>query len=357
VAGLFAAESGSGFEHLFEDVFIADIGAEHLDAAGGESFFKAHVAHGGGDDGVVGEGGASFHGAGGDEEDGVSVDDVAEGVTEESAVGVSVEGDAEIEVAGTALDFSGDVFGVESAAGIVDVASVGRDVKGFGGDADAGEELGSDGGGGSVGAVDEDAKVGEAGGVHAGGEPGFVVGTQGGIAGKNVGHQAAGGGLVGGELVNVLEDLGLDPMLDLVGELHAVAAEELDAVVLPGIVRGGNDDAGGESVGAGEVGDAGSGEDTGAGEGASGIAQAKGESFGDPSAGLAGVLPENDFGRAEAADEAGTAGASDGVDGGAVEGIFTGDGADAVGSKELTVACLRGRCQVRGLQLSKMISA
>ena len=54
VAGLLAAEGCSGGEHLLEDIFVAYGSAEHLMpcALGG---FEAHVGHGGGDYGVVGE--------------------------------------------------------------------------------------------------------------------------------------------------------------------------------------------------------------------------------------------------------------------------------------------------------------
>jgi hypothetical protein len=61
----------------------------------------------------------------------------------------------------------------------------------------------------------------------------------------------------------VAEDFGFDGEFGGVGELVAVGAEELDAVVLPGIVRGGDDDAGGERVRAGEEGDGGGGDDAG----------------------------------------------------------------------------------------------
>src|ERR1035441_5365877 len=94
----------------------------------------------------------------------------------------------------------------------------------------------------------------------AGSEPVFIVGAQARVAGKNLGHEAAFVVLVIDELVDVFEDFGFDFVLDLVGELHAVGAEELDAIVLPGIVGGGDDDSGGEAVGVGEVGDAGGGE-------------------------------------------------------------------------------------------------
>ncbi len=356
VTGLLAAEGGADLEHLFEDVFVADTGAQHFDAAGVQSFFQAHVAHGGGDDGVVGEDAAGFHIAGGDEEDGVSVDDVAEGVAEEGAVGVAIEGDADVEVAGAALHLGGDVLRVQGSAAVVDVAAGGRGVQSFGRDADAGKKFGSDGAGGSVGAVDEDAERLELRGLYASGKPVFVVGAQGGIAGENAGHEAAFVVFVIDELVDVLEDFGFDFVFDLIGEFHAVAAEELDAVILPGIVGGRDDDSGGKAVGAGEIGYAGSGEHSGADEAASGIAQAARDGFCDPAAGFAGVLPEYDLGVGRTAHETRTAGASNGVDRSAIEGIFTGDAANAVGSKQLPDDGA-GNSQVKGLQLLKMISA
>ena len=188
-----------------------------------------------------------------------------------------------------------------------------------------------------------------------GGEPGFVVGAQLRIAGEDLGREAGFVVLVGGEQVDVLEDFGFDLLLDLIGEFHAVGAEELDAVVLPGIVGGGDDDAGGEAVGAGEVGDAGGGEHAGAGKAASGVAQAAGQGFSNPGGGFAGVLPEDDPGAGGAAHQAGAAGASDGVDGGVVEGIFAGDAANSVGSKQLPDVCPGRHGQVSGPPFSGWI--
>ena len=74
----------------------------------------------------------------------------------------------------------------------------------------------------------------------------------------------------------VAEDFGFDGEFGGVGKLVAIGAEELDAIVLPGIVRGGDDDAGGEVVGAGEEGDGGSGDDAGALDGGPGGGEAGG---------------------------------------------------------------------------------
>jgi hypothetical protein len=114
VAGLFAAEGCAGGEHLLEDVLVADGGAEHLDLGALERGFEAHVGHGGGDDGGVGEQAAGGEVAGGEQQDGVAVDDFAGFVGEEGAVGVAVEGDAHGGFVGD--DFGGDDFGVERAA-------------------------------------------------------------------------------------------------------------------------------------------------------------------------------------------------------------------------------------------------
>ena len=76
VTGLLAAEGGVLLEHFFEDVAVADGGAEHADAGALESGLKAHVGHDGGYDQVFSEQAAGFEVAGGDEEDGVAVDDV-----------------------------------------------------------------------------------------------------------------------------------------------------------------------------------------------------------------------------------------------------------------------------------------
>ena len=96
VAGLLAAEGGVLLEHFFEDVAVADGGAEHADAAALEGGFEAHVGHGGGDDEVAGEQAAGFEVACGHEQDGVAVDDVVVCAGEHAAVGVAVEGEADL---------------------------------------------------------------------------------------------------------------------------------------------------------------------------------------------------------------------------------------------------------------------
>ena len=128
------------------------------------------------------------------------------------------------------------------------------------------------------------------------------------------------------------EDFGFDGEFGGVGKLVSVGAEELDAVVLPGIVRGGDDDAGGKAVRAGEEGDGGSGNDARALDGRAAGGQARGQRGGDPVGGLARVLSDEDARRiAEVMRQR----EADGVDGGGVERGLAGDAANAVGAKEL----------------------
>ena len=287
VAGLFAAEGSTGVAHLFEDILVADGRAEHADAGAGEGGFEAHVGHGGGDDEVVGELAAGLEVARAGEHDGVAVDDVAVLVGEEGAVGVAVEGDAE--GGSGAFDLGGDDLGVESATVLVDVAAVGGGVGDVDGAVEGFEELWGDGAGGAVGAVEDDVAVVEGDAGDSFEEEVDVVGAVGVVDfGEGGGF---GEGWVGGEDAGYFA---LDAEFGFVGKLVAVVAEDLDAVVLPGIVRGGDDDAGGEAMLAGEEGDGGGGDDAGGFDrGASG-AEAGGEGAGDPGAALTGVGAQDD---------------------------------------------------------------
>ena len=127
-------------------------------------------------------------------------------------------------------------------------------------------------------------------------------------------------------------DLLLDGEFGFVGELVAVGAEDLDAVVLPGIVAGGDDDAGGEAVLAGKVGDGRGGDDAGGFDGGAGGGEGGDEGGGDPGAGFPGVHTEDEAGlMAEVAGE----GNADGTDGVLVQRSFARDGANSVCSEQL----------------------
>ncbi len=80
------------------------------------------------------------------------------------------------------------------------------------------------------------------------------------------------------------EDLVFDGELSGVGKLVTIRAEDLDAVVLPGIVRGRDDDAGSKSVGARQEGDGRCGDDAGALDRGSASSQASRKRSGNPCA-------------------------------------------------------------------------
>src|SRR5208282_3789108 len=85
-------------------------------------------------------------------------------------------------------------------------------------------------------------------------------------------------------LRRVMQNLLLHRQLDRIGQLESVAAKELDAVILPGIVRCGNDHAGMEPMSAGEKRDRWRGDHASALRIRPGLTQSGGEGRSDPGA-------------------------------------------------------------------------
>src|SRR4051794_3226784 len=132
------------------------------------------------------------------------------------------------------------------------------------------------------------------------------------------------------------EDIGFDLQFHFVRELVAIVAEDLDAVVLPGIVGGGDDDAGGKIAGAGEVGDAGRGDDAGGfGLHAAG-GEASGNGLRDPVGGLTRVLPKEHASRAVLAGEIVAERGAYAERGALIERVSAGDPADAVRAEQFS---------------------
>ena len=52
MTGLLPSQRGSRFQHFFEHILIAHVGAQHADAGVFERDFQTHVRHGGGDDSI-----------------------------------------------------------------------------------------------------------------------------------------------------------------------------------------------------------------------------------------------------------------------------------------------------------------
>ncbi len=224
--------------------------------------------------------------AGGEEEDGVAVDDTAILVGEEGAVGVAVEGDAH--GGPKVTNGARDDLRVQGTAVLVDIATVGRGVGDDDFTAEIGEELRCDSGGCSVGAVDDDAASVEREAGDGSEEEADVFGAVG-LVDRGCLLMIRCWRLVGGSGVETAENLFFDRDLGRVGELVAVGAEELDAVVLPWIVRGGDDDSGREAVLARQKGDGRGGDDAGALDRGSAGDETRGKRGGNPRSGLACV--------------------------------------------------------------------
>src|SRR5208283_67742 len=123
-----------------------------------------------------------------------------------------------------------------------------------------------------------------------------IVGQESGIVFNGRNGSGVGRGKLGRDQGGVMEDFVFHGQLDRVGKFESVGAEELDAVVAPGIVRGGDNYAGLKSMGAGEEGDGRSGHDAGAFNSGSSGAETGSEDGGDPGAGFAGIAAEENGG-------------------------------------------------------------
>ena len=148
--------------------------------------------------------------------------------------------------------------------------------------------------GGAVGAIHQHAQPAEIGVANQVCQPLRILLPQLLLARQHVGSRCRSVGSSLRQLLEVGKDVGLDFVFQLVGELVAVGAEDLDAVVLPGIVRGRDDDPGGETIGAREVRHARRGDDAGAHHLHLRGLQPGGQDRADPGARFARVLPDDD---------------------------------------------------------------
>ena len=252
-------------------------------------------------------------------------------------------------------------LGVKGAAAFIDISAVRAGVGNHHLSAavaiEFGEELRGDRAGRTVGAVNDDRAAVEREIGDSTAEEADVLDSVGIVDGRAAQLRGVWGGRWRFETA---EDLAFDGEFDRIGKLVTVRAEEFDAVVLPWIVRGRDDDACGEVPGAGQVSDGRGGDDAGTLYGGACRNEASREARGDPLGGLAGV--HADEGARGVPQVVGDGGA-DGVDGGGIEGGVAGDAANAVGAEEsLHLWILRpyypscisqgaGRCRVPPLGL------
>ena len=162
----------------------------------------------------------------------VAVDDMAVLVGDDHAVGVAVERDAD--VGAHLAHLAAELLRRGRAAVAVDVEAVGLDADRDHLGAELPQRLRHHPVGGAVGAVDHDAQAVEAHGARQRALGEFDVAVVHALDALGAAEVGALGELLG----EVGIDQRFDLVLDLVGELVAVRAEQLDAVVVVGIVRG-----------------------------------------------------------------------------------------------------------------------
>ena len=114
VTRLLAAEVVVAAQHFFHDVTVANSGAFELCADALEGDLEAHIAHDGTDDRVFAQFALTHHLDGTDRQDFVAVDDLASVIDDHQAVGVTVEGNADVGF--VEFDLIGKLLRVESPA-------------------------------------------------------------------------------------------------------------------------------------------------------------------------------------------------------------------------------------------------
>src|SRR5262245_40355966 len=153
VSRLLSTQSRTSLKHLFQDILIADVGAQHANAGVPQRNFEAHVRHGSCDNSCPSKKSASMHVLCGKEQNSVSVYHTAVGIAEQRAIGVSVESNAEVESASGLSDLLCDRVRMQCPALFVDVLAVWRGVYESRLHATGTKQFGSFGGGCTVGTV------------------------------------------------------------------------------------------------------------------------------------------------------------------------------------------------------------
>jgi hypothetical protein len=230
VSGLLAAQGEAAGAELFQNVAIADRGGAHRNADVAHGQVQAEVAHHRGDQRVLGELAGVPHGDGQHGHDVVAVDDPAVGVHRQAAVGVAVVRNAQ--VGAVLADGVAQRTEVGRADALVDVQPVRLGVQRH--HLGAGLAVGdrSDGGGGSVRAVDDDAQPGE----RARGGRQQVLD----VAVARIGQVPDPADRRSGRARRRRVQPVLDGPFERVGQLVPAGREQLDAVVRHGVVRGGD---------------------------------------------------------------------------------------------------------------------
>lgn len=264
--------------------------------------------------------------AGDREENAIAVDDFPGFTNKEGAVGVAIEGNSKLSAIGEHAFLQ--PVEMERAAPGVDVAAVGRNSHGDDFCPKRAEEFGAKLVRGTVGTVEKDAETGKFGsGNDTTAKKIEIFGVE-----RRIGDKKR--RIFRRRIGPVLEDVRFQSFFDGVRELHARVREKLYAVVVVGIVRGGDNDTGLEIILSDEAGDARSGDDAGKSDGRTGVREAGGEEGGDVRAGFASVHADENVSGGVFAEKIASKSAASGKKSGVVERRRPGNAANTIGSKE-----------------------
>ena len=231
MARLLAAQVAPAFAHPFTDIAITHLGAVQAQAERGEVPFQPQIRHDGGHDAAARKPPRAVPEAGDGRQDLVAIDDLAQLIDQGQPVGVAVQGNAQI---GTAFSHQlGQASGRGGAARMIYVESIGADAGGHHLSAELPQHGGRDLVGSAMGAIDGNAQAIEAEALREAGLGGFDV------AARRI-LEPARAPQPGRPREGIGQVPGLHQRLDLgflrVGELQAIRAEQLDAVILIGVV-------------------------------------------------------------------------------------------------------------------------
>src|SRR6185437_4476710 len=237
VAGRLAADVVALRAHLLDHVTVADRRAHEAQALRGEMPLETEIRDHGRDDARILQAAVFLPALGDDGEQLVAVDDMPALVDDEHAVGVAVERNAD--VGAHLAHLARQRVEIGRAAVLVDVEAVRIDADRNDLGAELPQRAWRDLVGGAVGAIDDDTQIFESDAARQRALGEFDVTVLHAVDAAGAAEVLAAGQL----LAEIGIEQRLDLQLHLVAELVAVRPEDLDAVVVERIVRGGDHDA------------------------------------------------------------------------------------------------------------------
>ena len=261
VAALLAADAAAVFGHVLINILVTDGSLGVADALLVERLVQTEVGHDGGDDGVHQQLAALFHIAGVNVQDVVAGDDVALLIHAEAAVGVAVVGKADVKV--VLHNELLQTLNVGGAGVQVDIQAVGLVVDDVGVCTESIKNALGNVPAGTIGAVQADLDPLE--GVNPQRDQVSHVAVASADVVDGAADMVTAGKRQFGPILVKDVQLAVEVILDeqqrFLVHFFAVAVDELDAVVIIGVVAGGDHDATVKVIHAGNICDAGRGGD------------------------------------------------------------------------------------------------